>query len=737
MKRSLLVGLLILFGSLGFAQKNISGVVIEETKAGKFRPIPFANVYWLGTQSGTSTDTTGYFELPMNPDTRRLIFSYVGYSSDTVKVEQPDKLTIILKHEQVLDAVEVVYREKSTEISYMDALKTEQIGQDELYKAACCNLSESFETNPSVDVAITDAVTGTKQIQMLGLDGKYTQITREAIPDIRGLASVQGLTYIPGTWIESIQLNKGSGSVASGFESVTGQINVELEKPEKMNRWFLNGYGNQGGRTELNLNASQKLSDKVSTGVLLHGNIRPIEVNGNGDEFLDFPTGHMVNAVNRWKFTNNKGWEGQLGMRAIDEEKRGGQIDQEIGFPYELGWNTRRYEVWGKSGFVFPNAKYKSAGIQTKLVHHDYDGFFGNRQYKAQQQSGYVNTLYQSIFGTSTHKFRTGASFQYDKFTESLDSNQYNREEVVPGAFFEYTFTYFTKFSAVAGIRTDYHNYYGAFVTPRLHMRYEIKEGSVVRASAGRGQRTANVIAENISLLATSRAWEIDGDPSIPGFGLRQEIAWNFGLNFVQNLRIDYRPATLSIDFYHTEFENQTVVDMEDPRKVRIYDLVGRSYSTSAQAQFDYELVRNLDVRVAYRWYDVMTDYSGTLLSKPYISRHRAFVNLSYETKNDWTFDYTVQWQGPKRIPNTESNPVEYQLDKQSPDLILMNAQVSKSWKDRFSVYAGMENITNVKQPNPIVASNDPFGGYFDSSFIWGPIFGRMTYVGFRLKSKQ
>jgi len=737
MKRSLLVGLLILFGSLGFAQKNISGVVIEETKAGKFRPIPFANVYWLGTQSGTSTDTTGYFELPMNPDTRRLIFSYVGYSSDTVKVEQPDKLTIILKHEQVLDAVEVVYREKSTEISYMDALKTEQIGQDELYKAACCNLSESFETNPSVDVAITDAVTGTKQIQMLGLDGKYTQITREAIPDIRGLASVQGLTYIPGTWIESIQLNKGSGSAASGFESVTGQINVELEKPEKMNRWFLNGYGNQGGRTELNLNASQKLSDKVSTGVLLHGNIRPIEVNGNGDEFLDFPTGHMVNAVNRWKFTNNKGWEGQLGMRAIDEEKRGGQIDQEIGFPYELGWNTRRYEVWGKSGFVFPNAKYKSAGIQTKLVHHDYDGFFGNRQYKAQQQSGYVNTLYQSIFGTSTHKFRTGASFQYDKFTESLDSNQYNREEVVPGAFFEYTFTYFTKFSAVAGIRTDYHNYYGAFVTPRLHMRYEIKEGSVVRASAGRGQRTANVIAENISLLATSRAWEIDGDPSIPGFGLRQEIAWNFGLNFVQNLRIDYRPATLSIDFYHTEFENQTVVDMEDPRKVRIYDLVGRSYSTSAQAQFDYELVRNLDVRVAYRWYDVMTDYSGTLLSKPYISRHRAFVNLSYETKNDWTFDYTVQWQGPKRIPNTESNPVEYQLDKQSPDLILMNAQVSKSWKDRFSVYAGMENITNVKQPNPIVASNDPFGGYFDSSFIWGPIFGRMTYVGFRLKSKQ
>lgn len=732
-----MASLLTLVGFASLAQSNVSGVVIEETREGKFRPIPFANVYWLGTQSGTSTDSTGFFELPLNPDTKKLVFSYVGYNSDTIEVAQPNKLTIVLKQEKVLSAVEVVYREKSTEISYMDPIKTEQIGQEELYKAACCNLSESFETNPSVDVAITDAVTGTKQIQMLGLDGKYSQITREAIPDIRGLASVQGLTYIPGTWIQGIQLNKGSGSVASGFESVTGQINVELEKPESMNRWFVNGYGNQGGRTELNVNAAQKLSDKVSTAVLLHGNMRPIEVNGNGDEFLDFPTGHMVNALNRWKFTNNKGWEGQVGMRAIDEEKRGGQVAQEIGFPYELGWNTRRYEVWGKTGFVFPNAKYSSTGLQTKLVHHDYDGFFGNRQYKANQQSAYVNTLYQSIIGTSTHKFRTGASFQYDKFTESLDSNQYNREEIVPGAFFEYTFSYFTKFSAVAGVRADYHNYYGAFFTPRLHMRYEIKEGSVLRASAGRGQRTANVIAENISLLATSREWEVNGDPSIPGFGLKPEVAWNFGLNFVQNMRIDYRPATLSIDFYHTEFENQTVVDMEDPRKVKVYDLVGRSYSTSAQAQFDYEVMRNLDVRLAYRWYDVMTNYSGTLLTKPYVSRHRAFVNLSYKTKNDWSFDYTVQWQGPKRIPSTEANPEEYQLANQSPDLILMNAQVSKSWKERFAVYAGMENITNVKQPNPIIAGNDPFGSYFDSSFIWGPIFGRMTYVGFRLKSKQ
>lgn len=729
------LGLLTLGSSL-VAQQNVSGMVIQESTESKFSAIAFANVYWLGTQIGTSTDSNGYFEIPRTSSTNKLVFSYVGFKSDTIKVKQTDELTIVLKQQQ-LEGVEVVYRQKSTEISYMDVLKTENIGEEELYKAACCNLSESFETNPSVDVSFTDAVTGTKQIQMLGLDGKYTQITREAIPDVRGLATVQGLTYIPGVWIEGIQLNKGAGSVATGFESVTGQINVELQKPETADAWFLNGYANQGGRTELNANVAHVINEKVSTAALIHGNIRPMEVNQNGDSFLDFPTGYMVNALNRWKFNSNKGLMGQVGVRALKEERQGGQSESEFTNPYTLGWNTDRYEAWGKMGYVFPNAKYTSIGIRASAVYHASEHYFGNTTYNAEQQSGYINGIYQSIIGTSTHKYRTGLSLQYDKFDERLDSNQYVRQELVPGAFFEYTYTYYEKFSAVLGIRSDYHNYYGFFVTPRFHLRYEVREGSVLRASGGRGQRTANVIAENISLLASSRSWNIATNPQIQGFGLRPEIAWNFGLNFTQNLRIDYRPATFSVDAYHTEFENQTVIDMEDARQVRVYNLVGRSYATSIQAQFDYEVVRRLDVRLAYRWYDVMTEYSGMLLTKPFVSRHRAFVNLAYETKNDWKFDYTVQWQGEKRIPSTKSNPEAFQLASQSPSLILMSAQVTKGFKERFDVYVGMENIGNVRQNNPILADNNPFGTYFDSSLIWGPVFGRMTYVGFRLKSKK
>lgn len=726
----------------GYAQQTVTGVVIEETPEGKFQPVPFANVYWLGTQSGVATDTNGHFELPLSSGNKRLVISYVGYQSDTIEITRPDKLTIVLKQTNALGEVEVVYRQKGTEISYMDPMKVENIGEKELFKAACCNLSESFETNPSIDVAITDAVTGTRQIQMLGLDGKYTQITRELIPDVRGLSSIQGLTYIPGAWIESIQLNKGAGSVVNGYESVTGQINVELHKPESANDWYVNGYANQGGRTELNLNTAHELSPNLWTGFLLHGNLRPVEVDGNADGFLDFPTGYQVNGINRWKFDNHKGVEGMAGVRMLWEDRAGGQaqIDPDAApvVPrYEVNWKTNRMEAWAKTGYVFPQARYRSVGFQGAMVRQDQRSTYGLHAYNALQESAYFNSIYQSIIGTSTHKFRTGLSLLYDRYDESLDSNRYQREEIVPGAFFEYTFTYFEKFALVAGLRGDYHNYSGFFATPRLHMRYEIRQGSVLRASAGRGQRTANVISENAALLASSRLWSISGSPDIPGFGLKPEVAWNYGLNFTQDFRLNYKPGTFSVDAYRTDFINQTVIDMDfDPQQVRIYDLDGRSYATSLQAQLDYELRRRFDLRLAYRWYDVRTTYSGVLMDKPFISRNRAFVNLAYETVSGWKFDYTVQWQGPKRIPGTASNPEPYQRADRSPDLFLMNAQVTKSWKERFELYLGMENITNVMQRNPIIASEDPFGSYFDSSLVWGPVFGRMTYVGFRLRSK-
>ena len=158
--------------------------------------------------------------------------------------------------------------------------------------------------------------------------------------------------------------------------------------------------------------------------------------------------------------------------------------------------------------------------------------------------------------------------------------------------------------------------------------------------------------------------------------------------------------------------------------------------SHSIQAQLDYQLARRFDIRLAYRWLDVETDYLNGRMQRPLVPRDRAFVNLAYKTKNNWAFDYTVQRIGQQRLPNTISNPTEYQLKDYSDQYILMNAQATKDFGTKWSAYLGVENITNFKLSNPIVAANQPFGPYFDSSMVWGPVFGRMWYVGFRYRVK-
>lgn len=398
--------------------------------------------------------------------------------------------------------------------------------------------------------------------------------------------------------------------------------------------------------------------------------------------------------------------------------------------------DLRRYEGWAKLGMVFEDQPWKSLGFQASASNHEQESVFGLNTYDADQQNYYANFLYQSIIGNTNHQFKTGASFQYDAFQELVNEGMYQRNEAAPGAFFEYTYSFLETFDIVTGLRADYHSIYGLFFTPRIHLRYAPVENSIFRASMGRGQRTASIFSENNGLLASAREIIVKGNDADLPYGLNPEIAWNYGLNFTQKFNLDYRDGSVSFDLYRTDFIQQIVVDLEDPRKAIFYNLDGPSFSNSFQAQVDYELIKRLDVRLAYRWYDVKTSYASGLQNKPLLASHRAFINLAYASRKYWKFDYTVNWQGAKQIPYTGSNPIEYQRKSSSPSFFVMNAQVSKSWKEKFEVYAGMENILNYKQQNPIIAADAPFGENFDASLIWGPIFGRNTYVGIRYNLK-
>ena len=650
--------------------------------------------------------------------------------------------------QDTLKEIKVQNTRKSLQKSLRATANTTIMTSKELLKAACCNLAESFETNPSIDVNFSDALTGTKQIKMLGLTSPYLMITEENIPSIRGASQAYGLSFTPGTWVESIQVTKGAGSVVNGFESVSGQINTELIKPSKDIPFFLNVYGASDSRFELNTHFNKKISDKWSSSLFLHGNTRVLKKDMNQDGFLDNPLAKQINVLNRWQYTDaEKGWVSFINLRYMNDQKQTGELDfnpeKDKGTTNYWGSeiNTERLDVSAKLGYVFQDKPYQSIGFQNAFNKHAQDSYFGLTFYNIKQKSYYSNLIFNSIIENTMHKFATGLNFTYDQYQEFVNLKDYSRIDNSAGAFFEYTYDNVNDFSLILGGRMDYHNRLGFFVTPRLHARYNPWEKGVLRFSAGRGKRSANIFAENQQLFASSRVFSIlDFEGKI--YGLNPEIAWNYGLSFMQSFVLLNRNADIGFDFYRTDFQNQVVIDvMQSPQQVWVYNLKGNSFANSLQIEFNYELLKNLNVRTAYKYYDIQTDYLSGTYQRPLQAKHRFFGNLSYETPmvdkgKQWKLDYTLNWLGKQQLPNTKTNPVNDQLPEFSPSFSVMNAQVTRVFSPVFEVYLGGENIGNYKQNNAIVGNENPFGTTFDSSMVYGPIFGQMYYAGLRFKIK-
>lgn len=726
--------------------QSLKGIVLETDPKGNITALKGALVSWLHTAIGTSTDSLGVFILPASEKSNRIVVNATGYVSDTILITKSHFVKVIMISKSKLGELTISYERQSTAISFIDPWKTSIMNERELFKSACCNLSESFETNPSVDVSYSDALTGTKQIQMLGLASQYAQLTQEAMPSTRGLASNFGFSYTPGTWINSIQLSKGVGSVVNGYESIAGVINVELHKPDVKEKLYFNAYGSEGGRYETNLILANKINPKFSHSVFLHASTLNQRMDRNHDGYLDNPLGYQLNAMYRFKFENHKGFMLQGAIRALQDKKTGGALDISDDMQYNVNpkvYGTQvkgeRYEAFLKVGYVFEKKRYKSIGLQINASDQNYDNFFGVNKYNGTEKSVYSNLIYQSIISNTNHKFRTGISYMLDEYDEKLYNLQeytFNRNENVSGAFFEYTYSYLAKFTLVAGNRMDYHNLFGWYWVPRLHARYAFNENTVLRASAGKGWRTPNLIAENSGMLASSRRWNFLSKDNQNAFGFEPEVAWNYGINLTHDFKLNYRKGTLSVDYYYSDFTKQVVVDRDAyAQQVLFYQLNGASFSHSLQVQLDYQPLKRFDIRLAYRWYDVKTQYQQGLFEVPMIAAHRAFVNLAYQTKNKWTFDLTAQWFGQKRLPNTQSNPDGLRLANYSDAYFIFNSQLSKSlFQKKLDLYVGLENIFDFKQNNPIIDGANPFSSYFDASMVWAPVFGRMIYAGLRFK---
>ena len=657
-------------------------------------------------------------------------------------------ISISVFGQENLKEIKITKKRKGIQKSFTVTGNTSIITSKELLKAACCNLAESFETNPSIDVNFTDALTGTKQIKMLGLTSPYLMITEENVPSVRGASQAYGLSFTPGTWVESIQITKGAGSVVNGYESISGQINTELIKPIGDIPFFLNAYGSTDSRFELNTHFNTKLSDKWSSSLFLHGNTRVAKSDMNNDGFLDNPLAKQINVLNRYQYYNEeKGLVSFINFRYLNDKKQTGELDfdknRDRGTTNFWGSeiNTERLDISTKVGYVFKDLPYQSLGFQNAFNIHDQHSYFGLNQYNIKQSSYYSNLIFNSIISNTMNKFATGLNFTYDKYQEFVNVNDYSRIDNSVGAFFEYTYDNDDDFSLILGGRIDNHNRLGTFVTPRLHARYNPWEKAVLRFSAGRGKRSANIFAENQPLLASSRVFEIlDTNGKI--YGLNPEIAWNYGISFAQKFSLFGKNADVGFDFYRTDFQNQAVVDlMQSPQQVLFYNLKGKSIANTMQFEFNYELAKHLNLHSAYKFYDVTTDYLSGTYQNPLQAKHRFFGNLEYETHigekgKQWKFDYTFNWIGQQQLPNTMSNPANDRLPEFSPSFSLMNAQITRTFSSTFEMYIGGENIGNYRQENSILGSENPFGSTFDATIVYAPVFGQMYYAGLRFKIK-
>ena len=649
-----------------------------------------------------------------------LMLALKGYSqTDTALLDSIFK-------DETLQEVKVVARKAGTS-RLAGAVNGIAVNKDELFKAACCNLGESFTTNPSVDVAYNDATTGARQIKLLGLSGTYVQMLTENLPNFRGAAIPYALGYVPGPWMKGIQVSKGSASVKNGYESITGQINVDYLQPEDEQQVEVNLFGDTKSRIEANADANVHLSDKWATEILLHHENILKNHDDNGDGFYDMPGREQYNVQNRWVYKGDK-YIFHGGLGALKEIRTSGQNEEHVHSDdiYRIKLHTNHYEGYMKHAFILNHEHGTNIAFMSSASMHQLDAWYGNKFYDLNEKNLYGSLMFETNFSTQ-HNLSLGLSFNHDYLGQNLGQNE---KETTPGAYAQYTYTLGTKLTAMAGVRFDHSSLYGNFFTPRFHVKYSPIDAISIRLSAGKGYRTVFALAEYNYLLASGRNLNISKD-------LKQEEAWNYGVSTAFYIPMFGKTLKLNAEYYYTSFENQAVVDYDANKElIAIYNLIGKSYSHTFQIDASYPLLKGLEITAAYRLNDVKCtyDYGKSLMEKPLTSKYKALFTASYKTPLGlWQFDATVQLNGGGR------NPEPYQLADGSQSwsprfhsFEQVSAQVTR-WFRHWSIYVGGENLTGFKQKTPIYGAGNPWGSDFEPTLVWGPVEGRMFYAGVRV----
>ena len=655
---------------------------------------------------------------------------------------QIDTAGIYGERKDTLEASVFVARQSGNYLSKGKDLRTEVVTAAGLCKMACCNLAESFENSASVTVGYSDAVTGARQIRLLGQSGIYTQMLDENRPVMRGLSAPFGLNYVPGQWLESIQIAKGVTSVINGVESMTGQINMEHRKPTDETPLYVQASVMNDTKCDLNLLSAIQFDELStwSTIFLAHvdGNFKSMDMNGDG--FMDDPRQLQLSFSNRWLYFGQDGVQVRFGVRAIQDRRNGGQMEEKGDGRWKADILNRSLGSYVKVGVPLNEENTSNFALVADYTFQRMDSGYGNKllmdasraysYYDAGQHSAFLNLLYQNQDNDS-HHFTLGLSEMLDVYNESFCWSDASRTVLSnTGVFGEYTFRDEDRFSAIIGLRGDYYNNAGFRFTPRVTLKYAPNENWVFRANGGRGIRFSTPLIDNMGVLSSGKV--LNGD--LMSHPLEQ--SWTYGANATWYLPFDESQKTyLSLDWFGTNFTDQVLVDYSD-KSIDFY-MLGKgqkSYTNNFQLDFSSELFRGFTATLTARVTDAhqqLKNQSSDI--KPMTSLYKGVLNLQYATRlNKWIFDFTASVNGPCKVWDFMKGMDGMYGDGYTPVYPLLYAQVTRRFKG-FDIYVGGENLTNYTQPNPIISADSPFSHNFDASCVWGPIMGIKIYAGIRL----
>lgn len=717
----------------------VSGVVYGLTGTTK-EPLEGAVVKWIKTRIGTVTEPDGKFQIEAkNISDKRLIVIFVGYNTDTIVVGERKYVESVM-HNNATTSTIVVEGKQSTSFTANENAKTEVITFAELKKDACCDLSGCFGKNASVDVAVTDILTNTKELKVLGLEGSYTQILIDNMPIMTGLVTKFGVTSIPGSLIKRINISKGSNSVLQGYESISGIMNVLLKDYLSSERLFVNGYLNSALESQFNLNASAKLND-WNTFLSFQTVQESKRIDNNGDGFLDMPLTRRYMLYNKWQHGSSEEKDNTIfiaGLKYLDERRTGGQknfyYDKNPGSTdiYGQTVNLQNGDAYARFSHLFDNESQIKTFISGGFFNQS--SFFGTTKYEGKQRNFYLNALYEFPVMNKGY-LRFGTSYRFEDITEDINflspvtktyAGNYEKYESIPGIYTEASFEFKKlNLSLIGGLRLDFHNEYNTVTTPRFLVRYQLTDNTVVRASFGTGFRVVSPFSEYPSFLASGK--------DIRGLrGIKPEKMVNYGIDLLQYFVLGGLSGNINFDFYKTVFSNKVIAECDAMPYMYMFTNFDDAGSNVFQVESSINFLQNLDFKLAYKYIDLYYYKNGVRLEQPFNSKNRFLLGFTYTSPgNLWIININTQWFGKQKMPSTAKYPVQYQRPDESESYALINAQLTKNFTN-FEVYFGVENLLNFTQSNPIISAENPFSKNFDTSYIWGPTRGRDFYMGFR-----